>query len=427
MLFFEEFSESMANFEKGLEPRTTFEKLHYATLDWKVPVAAAILYAVIVTVWGRCNKAKALKAEDPRVKSKKSKSQGGEDKEANRFSFFNCLVIAHNVLLTVFSAYCFVCIVKILVDSYMNDHFFDAYCDRNLKQYYAGVNYLVWLFYLSKYYELLDTFILLLKGKPSSFLQTFHHSGSILSLWTMCVTRIPGMWIFTFLNSFIHTLMYYYFTLTCLGYRPKWKRHLTTMQITQFLVGNVLGIAYLIIPDCHNWDSNFRENVLHHKVFGTYHASIVFTFIFNFCFVGALILLFNDFARRTYGQKKAAAAAAASSNSEEVKVSETKAKATKSSKHKKESGSETVPAAATVKKGRKTSPIQIATSVVIEPEEEEVVEAKPVKKSTKAKASASRSKSRARSTVRAKSQVRAASPAKTTAAPATATRRSRRT
>lgn len=425
MLFFEEFSESMANFEKGLEPRTTFEKLHYATLDWKVPVAAAILYAVIVTVWGRCNKAKALKAEDPRVKSKKSKSQGGEDKEANRFSFFNCLVIAHNVLLTVFSAYCFVCIVKILVDSYMNDHFFDAYCDRNLKQYYAGVNYLVWLFYLSKYYELLDTFILLLKGKPSSFLQTFHHSGSILSLWTMCVTRIPGMWIFTFLNSFIHTLMYYYFTLTCLGYRPKWKRHLTTMQITQFLVGNVLGIAYLIIPDCHNWDSNFRENVLHHKVFGTYHASIVFTFIFNFCFVGALILLFNDFARRTYGQKKAAAAAA-SSNSEEVKVSETKAKATKSSKHKKESGSETVPAA-TVKKGRKTSPIQIATSVVIEPEEEEVVEAKPVKKSTKAKASASRSKSRARSTVRAKSQVRAASPAKTTAAPATATRRSRRT
>lgn len=162
---------------------------------------------------------------------------------------------------------------------------------------------MVWLFYLSKYYELLDTFILLIKGKPSSFLQTFHHSGSILSLWTMCITRIPGMWIFTFLNSFIHTLMYFYFTLTCLGYRPTWKRHLTTMQISQFLIGNVFGFAYMIIPDCYNWNHNFRENIIH-KILGSHRSSIVACFTFNFLFVGTLIILFNDFARRTYGQKQ---------------------------------------------------------------------------------------------------------------------------
>lgn len=219
----------------------------------------------------------------------------------------------------------------------------------------------------------------------------------------MCVTRIPGMWIFTFLNSFIHTLMYYYFTLTCLGYRPKWKRYLTTMQITQFFVGNVFGIAYLIIPNCHDWSSNFRENVLHHHIFGSYFGSIVFTFIFNFVFVGSLILLFNDFARRTYGQKKAAI----EEKAKESKETKAKAKSTKKSK---------------------SSPVQIATSVVIEPEVETPVIA-PKAKTTKAtkpakSAATSRSKSRARSTVRSKSKARASSPAKATAP---VVRRSRRT
>lgn len=244
----------------------------------------------------------------------------------------------------------------------------------------------------------------------------------------MCVSRIPGMWIFTFLNSFIHTLMYYYFTLTCLGYRPKWKRHLTTMQITQFLVGNVFGIAYLIIPNCHNWDSNFRENVLQHRLFGTYYASIVFTFLFNFFFVGGLILLFNDFARRTYGQKKAAAAVEAEKSEKagksekKVKVINAdtekvvKVKSASASKAKKE-----VPASPTKKvtAGRKTSPVQIATSIVIEPESSAVTEPK------KSSASKSRSKSRARSTMRSKSKARAASPAKAAAA-APVQRRARR-
>lgn len=126
MLFFKEFSESMANFEKGLEPQTLFQKIHYASLDWKTPVIAAILYAIIVTIWGRCNKAKALKAEEPRVKAKKASAAVVSESETNRYSVFNCLVIAHNVFLTVFSAYCFVCIVEILVESYLQDNFIDA-------------------------------------------------------------------------------------------------------------------------------------------------------------------------------------------------------------------------------------------------------------------------------------------------------------
>lgn len=116
----------MSNFEKGLSPRTIFEKIHFATLDWKVPVTAAILYAVIVTIWGNYNKEAALKAEEPRVKSKKHLKAGSVEESADRFSVFKCLVIAHNVFLTLFSAYCFVCIVVILFNSYSSSNFLEA-------------------------------------------------------------------------------------------------------------------------------------------------------------------------------------------------------------------------------------------------------------------------------------------------------------
>lgn len=118
----------MANYERGLDPQNWFEKFHFATLGWKVPFSAAILYAVIVTLWGRCNRAKAAKANESRVKSKKSVPE-----KTNRFSPFNCFVIAHNIFLTVFSFYCFVCIVKILVESYMNNSFLDAVLETNNK------------------------------------------------------------------------------------------------------------------------------------------------------------------------------------------------------------------------------------------------------------------------------------------------------
>ena len=124
MIFFKEFSEFMAHYERGLEPENWFEKFHFATLGWKVPFSAAILYAVIVTIWGNYNKAKAAKANEARVKSKKTAVS--ELHHTNRFSPFNCFVIAHNIFLTVFSLYCFVCIVKILFESYMNNSFLDA-------------------------------------------------------------------------------------------------------------------------------------------------------------------------------------------------------------------------------------------------------------------------------------------------------------
>lgn len=115
MFYFKEFSESMALLDAGKAPLNAFQRFHFATLDWKLPFAVAALYAIIVTIWGNYNKKVAAKAE------KSGKSASGKTS-----SVFKVFVIGHNVLLTVFSAYCFVCMSSILIKSYSTRTAFDA-------------------------------------------------------------------------------------------------------------------------------------------------------------------------------------------------------------------------------------------------------------------------------------------------------------
>jgi hypothetical protein len=70
-----------------------------------------------------------------------------------------------------------------------------------------GLAFYGWLFYLSKFYEVIDTAIILAKGKKSSFLQTYHHAGAMLCMWAGIRYMSPPIWMFTFVNSGIHALM----------------------------------------------------------------------------------------------------------------------------------------------------------------------------------------------------------------------------
>lgn len=70
-----------------------------------------------------------------------------------------------------------------------------------------GLAFYGWIFYLSKFYEVLDTFIILAKGKPSSTLQTYHHAGAMMCMWAGMRYMAPPIWMFAFVNSGIHALM----------------------------------------------------------------------------------------------------------------------------------------------------------------------------------------------------------------------------
>ncbi|KAB5558611.1 fatty acid elongase-like protein [Coniochaeta sp. 2T2.1] len=112
-----------------------------------------------------------------------------------------------------------------------------------------GLAFYGWIFYLSKFYEVLDTFIILAKGKFSSTLQTYHHAGAMMCMWSGIKYMSPPIWIFVFVNSGIHAMMYTYYTITALKIRvPMFiKRSLTSMQITQFLLGGSLAMVHSFV------------------------------------------------------------------------------------------------------------------------------------------------------------------------------------
>lgn len=112
-----------------------------------------------------------------------------------------------------------------------------------------GLAYYGWIFYLSKFYEVLDTFIILAKGKYSSTLQTYHHAGAMLCMWAGIRYMSCPIFIFVLFNSFIHALMYTYYTLTAFNIRVPMvvKRSLTTMQITQFIGGASFAVVHSFV------------------------------------------------------------------------------------------------------------------------------------------------------------------------------------
>ena len=70
-----------------------------------------------------------------------------------------------------------------------------------------GLAYYGWLFYVSKFYEVVDTFIILSKGKTSSVLQTYHHAGAMMCMWSGIRYMSPPIWMFVAINSAIHVMM----------------------------------------------------------------------------------------------------------------------------------------------------------------------------------------------------------------------------
>jgi hypothetical protein len=156
------------------------------------------------------------------------------------------LSVIHNGLLVAFSAWTFVSLSQILYNDgivfqsnyyFQNPHFDEVIC----------------LFYISKYYEFFDTFLLYLNCKSPIFLQKYHHIGAILSWHLMYVYKVEMVWMATFLNSFVHTIMYSYY-LGCLLKLNRVrviKKYITSIQLCQFFILYVN--FYFYTPPIESW------------------------------------------------------------------------------------------------------------------------------------------------------------------------------
>ncbi|OLY84862.1 Elongation of fatty acids protein sre1 [Smittium mucronatum] len=203
-------------------------------------------------------------------------------KKSQNSPAFTAFVFLHNLFLAVYSGWTFTSSFPILISTIANEGLINGFCDKNFTSWNSGLFELAYIFYLSKYYEIVDTVIILMKGRRSSTLQTYHHSGAIISMFAGVYSCPAAIFYFVIVNSFIHTIMYSYYALTSLGFSPPGKQYLTSMQITQFIFGIAYASTSIILPGCSNADQNLATTV-------------------NLIYALPLLYLFVSFAVKMYG------------------------------------------------------------------------------------------------------------------------------
>jgi GNS1/SUR4 family len=181
-------------------------------------------------------------------------------------------VALHNLVLFVFSAAVAVGSWKSVLQHYDEYGAYKTYCDPSKtlwNQHHLG--YWSTLFYLSKYYEWIDTWILVLKKGVggASFLQYYHHAGIVLAMYGGVASQSAWLSWVVLLNSVIHTFMYLYFFVKTLqpSLQIRAARHLTQAQMLQFVAGIVGSSGVLAMGDaCDTSSSRFALGFL--QVYG---------------------------------------------------------------------------------------------------------------------------------------------------------------
>merc|ERR1712154_755364 len=117
--------------------------------------------------------------------------------------------------------------------------FSSSHCnDFNFEQPLFGN--LLWLFYVSKIFDFFDTFFIIFgrKRRQFTFLHIYHHITIYLVYWLNVNVDFDDDVSFT-----------YCYYLICMhlakGQSVWWKKHLTTMQMAQFLAMNIHAILLL--------------------------------------------------------------------------------------------------------------------------------------------------------------------------------------
>jgi len=106
----------------------------------------------------------------------------------------------------------------------------------------------IYIFYLSKFYEFVDTFVMALRQKDTIFLHTWHHAAMPFTCWTwFAFNFFEGGWWCVLVNSLIHTMMYSYYLATCLNIKVWFKKYITKAQIVQFISGTGMCFTWFFL------------------------------------------------------------------------------------------------------------------------------------------------------------------------------------
>lgn len=119
--------------------------------------------------------------------------------------------------------------------------------------YNQRLNYGVYIYYLTKFLDLIDTLWIILKRKNDqlSLLHVSHH-GSIITVfgWLMWL-GVGGTTVAfgPFINSIVHAFMYSHYLCLSLKRRNIFSKYLTSLQIFQFLISILHSVLVRFLDD----------------------------------------------------------------------------------------------------------------------------------------------------------------------------------
>ncbi|KAI6224715.1 Elongation of very long chain fatty acids protein [Aphelenchoides besseyi] len=205
-----------------------------------------------------------------------------------------------NFILAVFSIVGTIKLTPEFLTTVYNQGFEESYC--HVRDFTKGNNgYWVWLFIVSKMFELLDTVFLVLRKRPLMFLHWYHHILTMVyAFFSYPLTPGFNRW-GIYLNFLVHAFMYSYYFLRSMKIHVPGiiAKFITTLQIWQFVisVGVLLHLGVLIylqnnqrIPNCPKGtvqcDFNPRIFVLATFMDVTYLALFINFFLQSYVFGG---------------------------------------------------------------------------------------------------------------------------------------------
>lgn len=122
-------------------------------------------------------------------------------------------------------------------------------CDPEKKLARGPHIFWFYIFYLSKFYEFLDTFIIILKKRPLIFLHVYHHVITLVLVFVMMESEVGVQWLCMVANAAVHIIMYFYYAVSSMGIEVWFKKYITRLQILQFVIDILAmtgGIYYTV-------------------------------------------------------------------------------------------------------------------------------------------------------------------------------------
>ncbi|XP_067119137.1 very long chain fatty acid elongase 6-like [Centruroides vittatus] len=163
-----------------------------------------------------------------------------------------------NGLLAIYSVCSALRGIPVLYEAFKRLTFYEMVCDKSLTENTPAILFWATMFVFSKVWELGDTIMIILNKRKLIFLHCYHHVSVFIFSWYASYKESSYSIAFMYVNTFVHSLMYSYFTVKCMEIKvfPIVAMLITAVQVIQMVFAFLLTCwIYWLLVNGHPCDT----------------------------------------------------------------------------------------------------------------------------------------------------------------------------